>query len=63
MGEFYTCLAILEVIGKEFQDAAFFDILVEAGVVAVGCVNAMLDGKQYNSRGMLARKIVAEAMQ
>ena len=63
LGEFHTCLAILEVIGKQFRHAGFFDILVEAGVVAVGSVNAVLDGKQYNSRGMLAHKIVGEAMQ
>ena len=30
LGEFHTCLAVLAVIGKQFRDAGFFDILVEA---------------------------------
>ena len=43
LGEFHTCMAFLGVIGKRFRDAGLLDILVEANVIAIGSVNAVLD--------------------
>ena len=62
LGEFHTCMNFLGVIGKRFRDAGLYDLVIKAEVVAIGSVNAVLEGKQYN-RAIAAHKVVVEAME
>lgn len=54
MGAFHIAMTFIAVIGKRF--AGLYDILVESGVMALGSVNSILDGKHYN-RAMRSHKV------
>lgn len=43
--DFLTAMLILRM---RFQDAGLKDLYIEAGIVAEGSVNGVLDGKHYN---------------
>jgi len=62
LGEFHTSMSFLSIIGKRYHDAGLFSVLVEAGIVAHGSVNAVLEGKQYN-RAIHAHKLVSKALE
>ena len=61
MGTFYTICNALAIIGKRFRDAGLKDICEEAGVVAEGSINGVLDGKHYN-RAVRVQKYISEAL-
>ena len=48
MGTFHTICNALSILGKRFRDAGLKDICIEAGIVAEGSINGVLDGKHYN---------------
>jgi predicted DNA-binding ribbon-helix-helix protein len=62
LGEFHTMMSYLGILGKRFGIAGFQDIVVEAGIVAVGSINGVLSGKHYN-RAMRAHKLMFEALE
>ena len=47
-------------VGKQFQDSGFKNIVVEAGIVAQGSVAVVLEGHQYN-RAVRTHKHMYEA--
>ena len=51
----------LSSIGKRFCDAGLKDICIEAGIVAEGSINGVIDGKQYN-RATRVHKCIYEAL-
>ncbi|CAB3980355.1 Hypothetical predicted protein [Paramuricea clavata] len=55
-------MSYLGILGKRFGIAAFQDIVVEAGIVAVGSINGVLSGKHYN-RAISAHKLISEALE
>lgn len=61
MGTFHTICNALAIIGKRFQDGGLKDICIEAGLVAEGSINGVMDGKHYN-RAVRTHKIIYEAM-
>ena len=61
MGTFHTICNALAIIGKRFRDAGLKDICEEAGVVAEGSINGVLDGKHYN-RAVRVQKYISEAL-
>lgn len=60
MGTFHTICNVLAIIGKRFRDAGLKDICIEAGSVAEGSINGVLDGKLYN-RAVRVHKYISEA--
>ena len=62
LGEFHTMMSYLGILGKRFGVAGLQDIIVEAGIVAVGSINGVLSGKHYN-RAMRVHKLVYEALE
>jgi len=48
LGNFHVMCNFLSIIGKLFGDAGLRDLAVEAGVIAEGSINKVLEGKQYN---------------
>lgn len=61
MGVFHTICNLLSVIGKRYGSAGLRDIAVEAGVIAEGSINSVLDGRNYN-RGVRLCKLMYEAL-
>ena len=61
MGAFHTLSNALSILGKRFWDAGLKDICIEAGIVAEGSVNGVLDGKHYN-RAVRVHKYIYEAL-
>ena len=61
MGDFHTVCHALAVLGKRFQDAGLRDLCIEAGIVAQGSVNSVMEGRMYN-RAVRVHKIVYEAL-
>jgi len=61
MGTFHTIMNALSIIGKRFCDAGLKDICIEAGIVAEGSINGVIDGKQYN-RAIRVHKCIYEAL-
>ena len=61
MGTFHTIMNALSIIGKRFCDAGLKDICIEAGLVAEGSINGVIDGKQYN-RAIRVHKCIYEAL-
>ena len=61
MGSFHTICNALSIIGKRFRDAGLKDICIEAGIVAEGSINGVLDGKHYN-RAVRVHKYIYEAL-
>ena len=60
MGTFHTICNALSILGKRFRDAGLKDICIEAGIVAEGSINGVLDGKHYN-RAVRVHKHIYEA--
>ena len=52
---------MMAVIGKRYGDAGLKDLAVESGVIAVGSITGILDGKKYN-RAVRLHKLVYEAL-
>ena len=48
MGTFHTVCAFLAAIGKRFSGAGLEDVLIESGIVAMGSVPGVLQGKHSN---------------
>ena len=48
MGDFHTVFNFMATIGKRFQDAGLRDLAIEAGVIAEGSAQAVMDGRMYN---------------
>ena len=48
LGMFHTICNFQGIIGKRFRDAGLRDLAVESEVIAVGSVDNVLDGHQYN---------------
>lgn len=61
MGTFHTICNALAILGKRFGDAGLKDICIEAGIVAEGSINGVLDGKHYN-RAVRIHKYIYEAL-
>ena len=61
LGVFHTICTLLRIIGKRFADAGLRDLMIETGLVAMGSVAAVLEGRHYN-HGMRAHKMVYEGM-
>ena len=61
LGDFHTAMAYLGTIGKRFQDSGLEDILIEADIVAPGCIKGILSGHHYN-RSIRANKMMYEAL-
>ena len=61
MGTFHTICNALSILGKRFWDAGLKDICIEAGIVAEGSINGVLDGKHYN-RAVRVHKYIYEAL-
>ena len=61
MGTFHTICNALSILGKRFRDAGLKDICIEAGIVAEGSINGVLDGKHYN-RAVRVHKYIYEAL-
>ena len=61
MGTFHTICNALSILGKRFGDAGLKDICIEAGIVAEGSINGVLDGKHYN-RAVRVHKYIFEAL-
>ncbi len=61
MGTFHTIMNALIIIGKRFCDGCLKDICIEAGIVAEGSTNGVIDGKQYN-RAIRVHKCIYEAL-
>ena len=51
----------MSILGKRFRDAGLKDICIEAGIVAEGSINGVLDGKHYN-RAIRVHKYIYEAL-
>jgi hypothetical protein len=60
LGIFHTICNALSILGKRFRDAGLKDICIEAGLVAEGSLNGVLDGKHYN-RAVRVHKYIYEA--
>ena len=45
LGVFHTACTLLAIIGKRFADAGLRDICIEAGVIAEGSVDSVLEGR------------------
>ena len=54
-------MAYLACIGKRFKDAGLTDIIIEAGVIAKGSVNGVMNGHHYN-RSMRVHKLMLDAL-
>ena len=54
-------MAYLAILGKSFKDAGLSYIMVESGLVAVGSINGVMNGKHYN-HSIQAHKLVFEAL-
>ncbi len=61
MGAFHTIMNALATIGKRFKDAGLKDICIEAGIIAEGSINAVLEGKHYK-RAVRTHKCIYEAL-
>ena len=61
MGTFHTICNALSILGKRFWDAGLKDICIEAGIVAEGSINGVLDGKHYD-RAVRVHKYIYEAL-
>ena len=61
LGEFHTIMSFLSILGKRFGSGGLSDIWVQSEVVAVGSLNAALQGKHYN-RAIRGHKVVYEAL-
>lgn len=61
MGVFHTICNLLGIIGKRFQDAGLRDLAIEAGVIAEGSIDSVMDGRKYN-RGVRLHKLVYAAL-
>ena len=61
MGTFHTICNALSILGKRFRDAGLKDICIEAGIVAEGSINGVLEGKHYN-RAVRVHKYIYEAL-
>ena len=48
-------------IGKRFQNAGLRDLAIEAGVIAEGSAQAVMDGRMYN-RTLRFHKLVYEGL-
>ena len=57
MGAFHITCTLLAVIGKRFGDAGLADLMIESGIIGMGSVNGVLNGKQYN-RAVQMNKIL-----
>lgn len=60
LGAFHTKMSYLACIGIRYKDAGLSDIFLEAGLVASGSLDGVMNGKHYN-RGVQAHKIASEA--
>ena len=60
-GTFHTICNALAILRKRFQDAGLKDMCIEAGIVAEGSINGVLDVKHYN-RAVRAHKYIFEAL-
>ena len=38
----------MSILGARFQDGGLRDLCIEAGIIEVGSVNRVMDGKMYN---------------
>lgn len=61
MKTFHTICNALAIIGERFRDAGLKDICIEAGIVAEGSINGVLDGEHYN-RAVRVHKYISEAL-
>jgi hypothetical protein len=43
-----TICNVMSILGARFQDAGLRDLRIEAGIIAEGSVNRVMDGKMYN---------------
>ena len=55
MGTFHVLLKSLSVIGARFKDAGMRNLYIQSEIVAEGCIDSVLKGKQYN-RAIRAHK-------
>ena len=60
MGAFHITCTLLAVIGKRFGDVGLANLMTESGIIGMGSVNGVLNGKQYN-RAVRMNKILYEA--
>ena len=62
IGSFHVVCAYLKMVGKKMDGSGLSDVLLEAGLMTSGSVQAVLSGKQYN-RGITCHKILLEALE
>ena len=62
IGSFHVICAYFKMIGKKMAGTGLADILIEAGLVRSGSMNAVLSGKQYN-RAIACHKTLVEALE
>ena len=62
MGSFHGCGNVLAVIGKRFESAGLYHLIVEARLSGSKSVNQILNDKEYNS-GIRICKVMFEALQ
>ena len=55
MGTFHVLLRSLGVIGARFKDTGMRNLYIQSEIVAEGCIDSVLKGKQYN-RAIRAHK-------
>lgn len=61
METFHIICNALAILGNGFRDAVLKDICIEAGIVAEGSINGVLDGKHYN-RAVRVHKYIHEVL-
>ena len=61
MGAFHVSTTFIAVMGRRYASAGLRDILMEAGILAVGSVDQVLNGRHYN-RAISSLKLMYEAM-
>ena len=61
MGSFHIICTMMSILGKRFGDAGLRDLCIEAGIIAEGSINAVMDGHVYN-RSIRVHKLVYEAL-
>ena len=61
MGAFHSLCNALSILGKRFRDAGLKNICIEAGILAEGSVNGVLDGKHCN-HAVRVHKYIYEAL-
>ena len=62
IGSFHRVWAYLKMMGKKMNESGLVDVLLEAGVIAVGFMNGLISGKN-NNHAIDGHKVMAKSLE